>query len=92
VRELIGLVRVYRRAVSPWLGHVCRFEPSCSAYAIACLEGHGLLLGSLLSIRRLCKCHPFHAGGFDPPPPPRLAPGTPLSPALEVPPDPCATD
>jgi uncharacterized protein len=70
---LIALVRLYRRTLSPFLGNVCRFEPSCSRYAIACLETHGALRGSLLSIARLCKCHPFHPGGYDPPPPARLA-------------------
>ena len=71
-RLLIALVRLYRRTLSPLLGNVCRFEPSCSRYAIACLEGHGAVRGSLLSIARLCKCHPFHPGGYDPPPPARL--------------------
>jgi putative membrane protein insertion efficiency factor len=68
------LIRVYQRTLSPLLGNVCRFEPSCSRYAIACLEGHGALRGSLLSIGRLCKCHPFHPGGFDPPPRPIAKP------------------
>ena len=71
-RFLIALVRAYQITVSPWLGRVCRFEPSCSRYAVACLEGHGALRGSLLSAKRLCKCHPFHPGGFDPPPPARI--------------------
>jgi putative membrane protein insertion efficiency factor len=66
---LIFLIRLYQRALSPLLGKVCRFEPSCSRYAVACLETHGAGRGSLLSILRLCKCHPFHAGGYDPPPP-----------------------
>jgi uncharacterized protein len=72
---LIALIRVYQRTLSRLLlavfGPVCRFEPSCSRYAVACLEGHGAFRGSLLSVKRLCKCHPFHPGGFDPPPPPR---------------------
>jgi putative membrane protein insertion efficiency factor len=67
-RVLIALVRLYQQIVSPWLGRVCRFEPSCSRYAVACLETHGAGRGSLLSVRRLCKCHPFHPGGYDPPP------------------------
>jgi putative membrane protein insertion efficiency factor len=67
-RLLIALVRAYQIVLSPWLGRVCRFEPSCSRYAVACLEGHGALKGSLLSVKRLCKCHPFHPGGVDPPP------------------------
>lgn len=68
-RLLLALIRLYQLAVSPWLGRVCRFEPSCSRYAAACLEAHGAARGSLLSLRRLCKCHPFHPGGYDPPPP-----------------------
>jgi len=68
-RVLLGLIRFYWAAISPWLGRACRFEPSCSRYAAACLEAHGALRGSLLSVRRLCKCHPFHRGGYDPPPP-----------------------
>lgn len=62
-RILIAFVRLYQVLVSPLLGRVCRFEPSCSRYAVACLEGHGALRGSLLSVKRLCKCHPFHPGG-----------------------------
>ena len=72
---LIALIRVYQWTLSRLLraafGPVCRFEPSCSRYAVACLEGQGALRGSLLSVKRLCKCHPFHPGGYDPPPPPR---------------------
>jgi uncharacterized protein len=67
-RLFVFIIRVYQRAISPFLGNVCRFEPSCSRYAVACLKGHGALRGGLLSIGRLCKCHPFHPGGFDPPP------------------------
>src|SRR5271168_922054 len=89
---LIALIRVYQRTLSHLLlavfGPVCRFEPSCSRYAVACLEGHGALRGTLLSVRRLCKCHPFHPGGYDPPPPPRHAiamggpPGPPQPPLI----------
>lgn len=70
---LIGLIRVYQRTLSlvfvAIFGPVCRFEPSCSRYAAACLANHGLLRGTLLSVKRVCKCHPFHPGGWDPPPP-----------------------
>ena len=72
-RLFIVLVRLYQRLLSPLLnafGPLCRFEPSCSRYALACLEEHGAARGSLLSIVRLCKCHPFHPGGYDPPPEP----------------------
>ncbi|HKQ67794.1 MAG TPA: membrane protein insertion efficiency factor YidD [Polyangiaceae bacterium] len=68
---LIPLIRLYRKVISPLLGPVCRFEPSCSSYAQSCVETHGALRGSLLSAVRLCKCHPFHPGGYDPPPLPR---------------------
>lgn len=70
-RVLLAAIRLYQQTLSKLIGPVCRFEPSCSRYAAACLETHGAWRGSLLSARRLCKCHPFHAGGFDPPPPPR---------------------
>lgn len=70
-RLLILLVRGYQLLLRPLLGGQCRFEPSCSRYALACLEGHGAVRGGLLSMRRVCKCHPFHSGGYDPPPPPR---------------------
>lgn len=69
VRLLLALIRLYQLTLSPLLGPVCRFEPSCSRYAMACLRDHGLLRGSWLSVVRLGKCHPFHPGGFDPPPP-----------------------
>jgi uncharacterized protein len=65
---LVLLVRVYQRLVSPLLPPACRFYPSCSAYAIQALERHGALRGSLLAIRRLGRCHPFHPGGIDPVP------------------------
>lgn len=70
-RVLLFLIRVYQRAVSPFLGNVCRFYPSCSRYAAACIASHGAARGTLLSVVRLCKCHPFHPGGVDLPPPPR---------------------
>jgi hypothetical protein len=72
---LLALIRLYQLTLSRVLraafGPVCRFEPSCSRYAAACIQSHGVLRGSLLSAKRLCKCHPFHPGGYDPPPPPR---------------------
>jgi putative membrane protein insertion efficiency factor len=66
----IGLVRVYQRLISPMLPPSCRFYPSCSHYACACLRDHGLARGSWLTLRRLSRCHPWHPGGYDPPPPP----------------------
>ena len=75
-RFLMLLVRTYQRLISPLLGPACRFVPSCSAYALECVENHGALRGSLLSLVRVCKCHPLHPGGYDPPPPPKTS--TPL--------------
>jgi hypothetical protein len=67
-RPVILLIRAYGWLVSPWLGRNCRFEPSCSRYAVGALERHGLLRGSWLAIRRVLRCHPFHPGGQDPVP------------------------
>jgi putative membrane protein insertion efficiency factor len=68
-RVLIGLVRVYQWTISPLLGPSCRFHPTCSAYACTCLKEHGALRGSWLTLRRLGRCHPWHPGGVDLPPP-----------------------
>ena len=65
---LVGLLTVYRRFISPLLGPRCRFYPSCSAYALEAVQVHGALRGAWLAVRRLSRCHPFHAGGIDPVP------------------------
>jgi uncharacterized protein len=65
---LIGLVKGYRVLLSPSLGLSCRFEPTCSRYAIEALEKHGASAGSYLSTKRLLKCHPWCEGGQDPVP------------------------
>ncbi|OQX70304.1 MAG: membrane protein insertion efficiency factor YidD [Sorangiineae bacterium NIC37A_2] len=67
---LLALIRLYQLTLSPLLGPTCRFEPSCSRYAATCLSTHGPLRGSWLALRRIARCHPFHPGGYDPPPPP----------------------
>jgi putative membrane protein insertion efficiency factor len=61
----VRLLRGYQLAVSPLLGSNCRFEPSCSQYALEAVELHGAVKGGYLSLRRIIKCHPFHAGGVD---------------------------
>ncbi|MCR6653153.1 MAG: membrane protein insertion efficiency factor YidD [Cellvibrionaceae bacterium] len=67
-RLLIAPIRCYQYLLSPWLGHHCRFQPTCSHYAIEALEYHGSLKGMFLTLRRLGKCHPWHSGGYDPVP------------------------
>jgi putative membrane protein insertion efficiency factor len=64
---LIGLVRFYQRGISPLLGSNCRFSPTCSQYMIEAIEKYGALRGVLKGIERICRCHPFHPGGYDPP-------------------------
>jgi uncharacterized protein len=62
------LIRAYQLALSPLLGPRCRFYPSCSHYTLEAIESHGALRGSWLGAKRICRCHPFHEGGFDPVP------------------------
>jgi uncharacterized protein len=62
------LVKGYRLLLSPWLGSSCRFEPSCSVYALGALERHGALAGSYLTLKRLARCGPWCEGGHDPVP------------------------
>jgi putative membrane protein insertion efficiency factor len=65
---LIGLIRLYQMALSPFLGGACRFLPSCSAYAIEAITIHGAVRGSILAVRRLSRCHPLGRSGVDPVP------------------------
>jgi len=65
---LILFVRGYQLFLSPFLPPSCRYTPSCSAYAIEALQRHGALRGSWLAARRIARCHPFRAGGYDPVP------------------------
>jgi putative membrane protein insertion efficiency factor len=70
-RSFIFFIRVYQWTLAPLFGNVCRFEPSCSRYAIECIRIHGALVGAWLGFRRVLRCHPFNPGGHDPPPPRR---------------------
>jgi putative membrane protein insertion efficiency factor len=65
---LIGFLRLYRFFISPLYGQVCRYHPSCSTYALQAVTEHGAIRGSWLAGRRLLRCHPWAAGGYDPVP------------------------
>jgi len=67
-RTLILLVRGYRLLLKPWLGNACRFEPTCSAYALQALQQHGAVIGGSLAAGRVLRCHPWCDGGCDPVP------------------------
>lgn len=62
------LIRIYQKWISPVTGNNCRFAPSCSNYMTEAIETHGHLKGMYLGSKRICKCHPWHAGGYDPVP------------------------
>ncbi|MGB0101855.1 MAG: membrane protein insertion efficiency factor YidD [Nocardioides sp.] len=65
---LIGFLRAYRLLISPLYGQVCRYYPTCSAYALEAVTERGSVIGSWLTVRRLVRCHPWSAGGYDPVP------------------------
>lgn len=67
----LALVKGYRYFISPMTGPHCRFYPSCSAYAEEALLSHGIVTGGWLATKRICSCHPWHAGGYDPVPEPK---------------------
>ena len=67
--HLVALpVRAYRLLLSPWIGHSCRYQPTCSAYALEALERHGAIRGGWLALRRIGRCHPWGGSGYDPVP------------------------
>lgn len=65
---VLGCLRGYQRAISPWLPPACRFYPTCSEYAVEAVDRYGVLIGAALAAWRLLRCHPLHPGGFDPVP------------------------
>jgi putative membrane protein insertion efficiency factor len=65
-KAVIATLRLYKRIVSPWLPSACRFSPTCSEYMLEAVDKYGVLRGVWLGLRRLLRCHPLHAGGFDP--------------------------
>lgn len=75
---LIGLLKAYRVVISPLYGNVCKYYPSCSTYALEAVNVHGAAKGTWLAARRLGRCHPWAAGGYDP------VPGTPAAEAWEA--------
>jgi putative membrane protein insertion efficiency factor len=62
----VAVIRFYKRWISPMLPPACRFEPTCSEYAIEAIRRHGIIRGTALAMWRLLRCHPFHPGGADP--------------------------
>ena len=67
-RVLIGIIRAYQLVLSPLMGRQCRFEPTCSCYAIEAIKRHGSVRGGWMGVKRICRCHPFSPGGYDPVP------------------------
>jgi putative membrane protein insertion efficiency factor len=65
-KPLVVAIRAYQKLVSPYLPTSCRFYPSCSQYAARSIERHGTVRGAFRAIKRLLRCHPWHAGGYDP--------------------------
>jgi putative membrane protein insertion efficiency factor len=63
---ILGVLRIYKRWISPLLPSACRFHPTCSEYMMQAVETHGAARGVWMGLRRIAKCHPFHQGGFDP--------------------------
>lgn len=67
-QALILLIKAYQWCIRPLMGQHCRFEPSCSHYALEAVQKHGICYGFLLTTKRVCRCHPWNKGGFDPVP------------------------
>lgn len=67
-RLMIGLIRFYQYAISPLMGRSCRYYPTCSEYTAEAIKKHGALKGGWMGTKRICRCHPWHPGGYDPVP------------------------
>ena len=67
-KSFIYIIKLYQLTISPFLGNNCRYQPTCSAYFIKCLENHGLGRGCYLGLKRIVNCHPFSGSGYDPVP------------------------
>ena len=65
---LLGLIRFYQRAISPYVPPCCRYTPTCSQYALEAVKKYGPFKGGYLALRRILRCNPFHPGGYDPVP------------------------
>jgi putative membrane protein insertion efficiency factor len=63
---IVAALRLYKRWISPALPSACRYYPTCSEYMLEAVQKHGMLRGTARGLKRLCRCHPFHAGGYDP--------------------------
>ena len=66
---ILLLIKGYRRFISPLFPPSCRFQPTCSQYALEAISNHGTIKGGWLAVSRILRCHPFHPGGYDPVPP-----------------------
>lgn len=64
----VALIYVYKVTLAPFLGGQCRFSPTCSTYALEAYREHGVVRGTILTVRRVARCHPFSRGGYDPVP------------------------
>ena len=65
-KSLVFLIKAYQVILSPYFGQQCRFAPTCSQYAVDALQKHGFFYGIFYTVKRILKCHPWHAGGHDP--------------------------
>lgn len=81
-RLFLFFIQIYWWTLSPIIGSVCRFQPTCSRYTATAIQRFGAAQGTWLGVKRICRCHPFHPGGFDPPPelPPNVRPVVDMTP------------